>query len=188
MAQRSEEAGPGLGALWGVVPRDCLEEVLTLSLSPSLPRLLLSHCLSGNWALWVGTTLAKRRDAGWKHSCTFCSVRGGQRRRGGLRPSGPCLCHEKALGQGPFLCSWGNNRSVQIGPCVQKSLAPRIWMSMPEMLNVVYEYTQRFMNVYNTYIAFGMEHFYIPAKCISFCVGERAGCMCGLGRICLQGN
>lgn len=92
-----------------------------MSLSPSSPPLL--HCLSGNWALWVGTTLAKRRDAGWKHGyilfCVWWTVR-----RGGLQPSGPCLCHEKALGQGPFLCSWGNNRSAQTGPCAQKSLTP----------------------------------------------------------------
>lgn len=122
VAQRSEEAGPGLGVLWGVVPRNCLE-VLTLSTGPSSFPLLL-HCLSGNWALWVGTTLAKRRDAGWKHSCTFCSVCGGQCRRGGLQPSGPCLCHEKALRPRAFLCSWGNNRSAQTGPCAQKSLTP----------------------------------------------------------------
>lgn len=44
VAQRSEEAGPGLGALWGVVPRNCLEEVLTLSLSPSSPPSFSTAC------------------------------------------------------------------------------------------------------------------------------------------------
>lgn len=57
---------------------------------------------------------------------------------------------------------------------------------MQEMLNVVYKYTQKFMSVYNTYMAFWNETLLYPSK-MHFSLGrwrELGVCAAWEGFVC----